>query len=173
MRGMLLLVILGSMLALCACPASRQQAQERAAKQAIERAGASSPPAETGSGQGDVPVTTEPGGVEVGSKPAVVLPEGWPASLPAYPGAKITMGQHIGNGPTAALNIALETQDGPGDVLRFYDAKAKAAGFTNTMQVNAQDGGGMFQYKSETQVLTVSVSKGSTLTTATLALTGQ
>lgn len=173
MCRMLLLMVVGAILVLSACPYERRQAQERAEQQATQRASAASSTTAADSGQGGVKPDAARGDAAIASKPETTLPAGWPASLPVYPGAKLTMAQSIGSGPTAALNIAMETSAAPGDLLRYYDTQAKAAGFANTMQINSKDGGGMYQYKSETQVLTVSVTKGSALTSATLALTAK
>jgi hypothetical protein len=82
---------------------------------------------------------------------SLTLPQGWPATLPLYPGAVLTKSVHRAirgeipqyKGAIAKkskdrradrerldlLAVDFRTSDQPEDIGRFYDAKAKAAGF--------------------------------------------
>lgn len=163
MRFVLFLVLAGFALLLTACPQAGSKPKLHVVPPASGSAGgAASTQAnqDAAPGQGAAKPGTQAGLVELGGRGEVPLPEGWPQTLPAYPGAAIKMGQRIGSGATAALNVVMETKDAAQDVLRFYDEKAKAAGFTNALQVNTNGGGGMYRYESDTQAFSVTATAG-------------
>jgi hypothetical protein len=174
MRAFLLLMLAILALLLAACPFTGSKPKTDAAQQATgyTTGGPAGRPAgaDPGSGQGQTQAGAGTTVVDIGNRAPAGMPEGWPETLPAYPEAAIKMSQNIGSGGTAALNVILETKAAPQDVLRFYDEKAKAAGFTNALQVNTKDGGGMYRYESDKQAFSVTAAAGATGTTITLVL---
>jgi hypothetical protein len=175
MRLYLFPVLAGFALLLTACPHASPKPKLNVIRPPAGTAGgpaSAQANKDTAPGQGAAKPGNGAGLVELGSQGEVPLPEGWPEALPAYPGATIKMGQRIGSGTTAALNVVMETKDAASDVLRFYDEKAKAAGFTNALQVNTNGGGGMYRYESATQAFAVTATAGvaGTATAITLVL---
>jgi hypothetical protein len=175
MRVNLLLVVCGLALLLSACSFSGHKSKLHvvkppAAGKAIQSSAGSQADAVPGQGQGGSKHIDAQGMIDISSKEPAVLPAGWPETLPVYPGATIKMAQQIGSGNTSALNVVLETKAAAQDALRFYDEKAKAAGFTNALQVNTKDGGGMYRYENEKQAFSVTAIAEAAGTTITLVL---
>lgn len=123
--------------ALNGCNKLAEQTSDEAAESIAEAAMGGNADVEIDGDQ--VKIATEDGGVQTIAAGSGEFPEGWPASLPQYPGSKITAGSKNSQGEHVAYAISLSTGDGPGLVMAYYKEKALAAGFT--LQSTISDGG--------------------------------
>lgn len=153
----LLWVALVLLLAFAAgCKKAGQTAGENIAEKAIEQ----------GSG-GKVKVDIKKDGAtfvnkETGEKTTVQtgqggkMPEGWPSSIPQYPGSSVTQSSATDTGKGKAFSIVLETQDAVDKVNEYYGKELKGAGFKKTTEMTREDGITAF-YESPKGALTMTV----------------
>jgi hypothetical protein len=90
------------------------------------------------------------------------LPDGWPAFLPAYTGAKIIAAT---SAPTGS-SVVMRSSDTPDQVFAFYKSKAEAAGFKKAAEMSLpQSKVGAFQKDGSNISLTVSSDTSDKMTT--------
>ena len=173
-----------------ACNKVAEKASEAAAEQAIEAASGGQVDVDysgdtmkvtdketgvttevTGDGESGSWTMTDP---ETGETTEVkaetgTMPEGWPASLPQYPGSTIEMSQVMDSPDGRMLMVSLKCADATDMVTAFYADKAAAAGFKEMGNFSTPEGG-QTMYESDTQALTVHYSPDEGGTDVTLQL---
>jgi len=141
MRNMILVVgwIVLALGALAGCNKSSEQASDETAQSIASAATAGGAEVQGGAGQ---PAAA---GGEGGSTAVIggnaTLPQGWPGSLPQYPGSKIVAAYTTGEGQHQAYAVNLSTSDSLEQVLAFYEEKALAAGYNKLSSVSSTDRG--------------------------------
>ena len=125
----------------------------------------------TAEGDGGTWTMTDP---ETGASTEVTaetgtMPEGWPQSLPQYPGSTIEMSQTVDGPDGQMLILSLKCAEATDKVTAFYAEKAAAAGFKEMGNFSTPEGG-QTMYESDTQALTVHYSPDEGGTDVTLQL---
>lgn len=135
MRTILILALAAVAVLVCGC----QQAAEKAAEKAIEAQSGGQVSADISGSK--VTVTDRETGTETVMGAGAKMPEGWPASMPQYPGSTVmqSMSQNAEEGKV--LHVMMSTQDSPKAVLDFYKEKAAAAGYKVMTESSLPEGG--------------------------------
>lgn len=84
------------------------------------------------------------------------LPEGWPSSIPQYPGSAVTNSMATDTSAGKAINLVMETADAPAKVSDFYADKLKRAGYKKSAEISKDDGVTLI-YDSPEHTLTMTV----------------
>jgi hypothetical protein len=98
----------------------------------------------------------------------VPLPQGFPADVPLYPGAKVTTSSKSGE----TMMVGLESGDPARTVVAFYEDKLKTNGWTIQQTTNTADGGLVFAAKGD-HSCSVVVNASGKRTTALLSVTAK
>jgi len=124
-------------------------------------------------GGAEVAGQAEAGGGESGSTAVVggnaTLPQGWPDSLPQYPGSKIVTSFSNTEEGNHAFAVNLSTDDPVEQVMAFYDEKALAAGY-NKLSSLSGEGKSVAHYSSGSWKFTVTCTAAGGHTGVMLAL---
>jgi len=170
-------IVLGiAVLLLLVLAASCQQAARKSAESAAERA------VETASGgkvsadiNGEtVKITEKETGRESVVKTGQGMPEGWPASLPQYPGSTVVSSVATDTPEGKAFQVMLHTTDTSEAVAKFYLQKAEAAGFKKQTEVTRPEGSMMmFESSDRSFMVNVVAAEGGCDLTLHLAPKGQ
>lgn len=145
-RTSLLAMLLLTGLAVLSC----NKIAEKATEKAIEAASGEKVDVDT-AGKKMTMTDKETGQTSEVDMAAKSMPEGWPASLPQYPGSTIEMTQTHKLDAGTSLIVAMKTADSPDKVTSFYDEKATAAGFKQQSTMTAADNG-QTMYESADQM---------------------
>ncbi len=153
MRTILILV----MATMAALTLGCQQAAEKAAEKAIAEQSGGRIAADI---SGDsVTLTDKETGAETVLGKDAKMPEGWPASIPQYPGSTV-MESVTQDGPDGkVMHVMMTTPDSFEAVLDFYREKVKAAGYKVLAESSVPDGG-MVMFEGENGTVHVNAMAG-------------
>lgn len=142
-----------------------EKIQEKIAKKAAEKA-------IEGAAGGDVKVDTSSGGVTISDRKtgtvvnggaAVKLPDGWPSSVPIYPGAAVRNAMTSSGG----MSVTLATKDPAAAVGAFYKSKAPALKLETDMDLGQQR---IMAFKEGKRTVSISVGAAGAETMVTIAV---
>jgi DNA-binding NarL/FixJ family response regulator len=134
-RTILILVLAAMAVMVFGC----QKAAEKAAEKMIEAQSGGKVSADISGGK--VTVTDKETGAESVVGTGAKMPEGWPASMPQYPGSTVMQSVTQDAPEGKMLHVMMTTQDSPKAVLDFYKEKAKAAGYKVMTESSLPEGG--------------------------------
>lgn len=153
-------IALVSLSLLSGCDKLTEKLGQKAAEKAIE-----------GASGGDVKVDTSNGGVTVTDKKtgavsqagvAAKLPDGWPSSVPIYPGSVVRTAMVASGGKTVTLSV----KDPPAKVVEFY--KKSSLELESEMDLGGQH---MMNFKNGSGNAIVMVGEAGSETMVSLTLT--
>ena len=133
--GILLLALL---ILAAGCQQAAQKAAEGMAERAIEAQSDGKVSADI---SGDtMTITDAETGEETIVKTGQGMPEGWPASLPQYPGSTVESSLSSETPEGRSSSVYLQTSDPPRKVADFYVGKAEAAGYKKQTEMETPEG---------------------------------
>jgi hypothetical protein len=90
-----------------------------------------------------------------------------PASMPIYPGAKVTTGVSGANAAQKTVSVAFETNASIADVIDFYKKRAAAIGLSDVLS-SSESGSTTFMAMKDQRMLQIIASSGNGSTAAQL-----
>jgi len=134
MRIVLGIAVLLLLVVAASCQQAARKAAEGTAERAIETASEGKVSADI---SGDtMKITDKETGRESVVKTGQGMPEGWPASLPQYPGSTVVSSVAADTPEGEGFQVMLHTSDAPEAVAEFYLEKAEAAGYKKQAEVS-------------------------------------
>lgn len=111
---------------------------------------------------GNVTVTTPTGTVQTTSGGGAKLPDGWPSSVPLYPGASVTASM----GTPVAKSVVFSTTDSAQKVHDYYKAEVKGMKLATDIDAN---GSKVMAFRDGGKTVSVTIAQGTQVTISAAA----
>lgn len=153
LKTYLIYLIIATLAVLLACgKSSEEKAMEKAIEKTIERESGGKVKADVS--RDKIEIKGEQGSISIASGGGVEIPEGFPADVHLYKGARVTMSARQEDG----FVLALETSDDLKKVGDVYKSEMTSRGWTEKMVMNLPEGT-MLQYSKDNRHAAINITR--------------